>query len=176
MYIGFLLSTREFHNALLSRLGEYTAVIDFNNTVRQNIHNYFYNEALPTIVPMDCYLGAVVCYRVNQESMDQNVRSIILSIMADMQWVIHDYISTSIQGVLGRNVVRETEYYYTLDTRGRLMVYVPITEMAQHILGVVPVPEASVVYTCYTTLPMDKKLAFSQALSNINIPSSVSGF
>ncbi len=155
-----------------SRLGEYLNVIDLGKTVRQNVHNYFYNEQLPMMDPSDCYLGGIVVYRVNQNAMDQNVRSAILSTMADLQWVIHDYISTSIQAVMGLNVVRETEYYYTLDARGRLMVYVPINQMAQTVLGVVPVPEASVVYSCFATLPMQKKLVFSQAISDVSMPAT----
>lgn len=170
MYIGFLLSSREFYNAIHIRLEQYLNIVDIGKTVKQNVHNYFYSEMLPMTDPIDCYLGALVVYKVNQEVIPANVRSDILSIMADMQWVLHDYISINIQTIMGRDVTRETEYYYNLDQRGRLMVYVPISEMAKTLLGVSPVPEAAVVYSCYAFLPMAKKLVFSQAILQIDTP------
>lgn len=166
MYVGLLLNVHEFVNALQMRLADYLQVVDIAATVRQNVHSYFYNEMLALPSPTDVYLGAVVAYKVNQNTMDQAVRNNILSLMADMQWLIHDYISGSVQRHFGLDVVRETEYYYNLDTKGRLMVYVPLLPGQVH-FGVSASPESAVVYSCYNYLPMEKKLAFAKAMSNV---------
>ena len=166
MYIGMLLNVNEFVNALQMRLADYLHLIDLSATVRQNVHSYFYNELLPLTSPTDVYLGGVVSYKVNQNTIDQTTRNTILSLMADLQWLVHDYISSSVQRYFGLDVVRETEYYYNLDHKGRLMVYVPL--LPNHsLLGVAPAPEAAIVYSCYAFLPMAKKLAFAKAMSSV---------
>lgn len=146
-------------------MGEYMQYIDIANTIRANVHSYFYAEHLPTFVPVDTYLGAMVAYRVNQEALPQEIRSYILNKMADLQWVLHEYISSSIQAVLGTNVCRENEYYYMLDSNGRLMVYVPVDHVKMLQLGIHTVPEAAVVMSCYNTLPLEKRLAYSKAIA-----------
>ena len=163
-YVGLLLSVHEFVNALQMRLAGYEQIVDFAATVRQNVHSYFYNELLALPSPTDVYLGAVVAYKVNQNTIDQTARHSILSLMADMQWLVHDYISTSVQRHFGLDVVRETEYYYNLDTKGRLMVYVPLLA-TQSPIGVASFPEAAIVYSCYNFLPMEKKLAYAKAMA-----------
>ena len=165
MYIGVLLNVSDFNRTICTHMGEYMQYIDISNTIRANVHSYFYAEHLPTYVPIDTYLGGVVAYRVNQETLPPGVREYILNKMADLQWVLHDYISLSVQSILGVNVCKENEYYYVLDGNGRLMVYVPVDHVALLQLGVATIPEASVVMACYQTLPLQKRLAYSKAIA-----------
>lgn len=167
MYIGVLLSINDFRRTIESHLGQYLSLIDMGATVRCNLHNYFYCEQLPIHKPIDQYLGGMVVYNCNPEALPREIRNPIVSTMADLQWVLHDYISLSIQAILGINVVRENEYYYTLDQHGRLMVYVPLAPNSFASIGVSPVPEAAVVYSCFHTLPIEKRLAFAGAVSKL---------
>lgn len=167
MYIGALLSINDFRRTIEAHLHNYMQFIDIGSTIRCNLHNYFYCEQLPMHKPVDTYLGGMVVYSCNPDTIPPDIRNVIVSMMAELQWALHDYISLSIQAIVGTNVVRENEYYYNLDQHGRLMVYVPIDQYSLARIGVSPLPEAAVVFSCYHTLPMEKRIAFAGAISKI---------
>lgn len=174
-YVGFLLNVSFYVDTLTRRLGDLAVHVHMGETVRQMLHMYFYAENLPSMFPTDTYLGATVVYRTNQNTLPDSVRGAILTVMADSQWDLHDYINTSIQYPLTRSVPNEREYYYTVDgSNGRLMVYVPVTP--EMVPGVHTLPEAAIVYSCFNTLPMDKRMAYAPALAKLTVQPPVANF
>lgn len=161
LFIGFLLNIGFYADLVRRRLGHNLQYVNLGETVRQMLHMYFYAENLPTLHPHDTYLGATAVYSCNQNALSNEVRGAILTTLSETQWDLHDYINTAIQYPLTRNVANEREYYYTVDTTGKLMVYVPIpAEVRNTVHGL---PEAAIVMACFNTLPMEKRVAFGPA-------------
>lgn len=164
-YIGFLLNVNFYADILRNRIGEHLVYVNLPETIRQMLHMYFYAENLPSPLPADTYLGATAVYNQPQANIPNHVRAHILTVLSDTQWDLHDYINNAIQYALGINVAREREYYYRVDGGGHLMVYVPLNEGMK--CESTPLPESAVVYACFSTLPMDKRMAFGPAMVNM---------
>ncbi len=166
LFAGTLLNVVFYADHLRARLADYLGVVNVGETVRQMLHQYFYAENIPTLSPHDTYLGATAVYTVNQTTLSDQHRGAILTILADSQWNLHDYIHQSIAYPMGRNVANEREYYYTVDNQGRLMVYIPVGFEGE-VNAMAGMPEMAVVMACYQTLPEVKRLAFGPALAGM---------
>lgn len=165
-YIGFLLNINFYADILRNRLGHNLTYVNLPETIRQMLQMYFYAENLPSPLPYDTYLGATAVYNAAPATIPDINRAQILTVLSETQWDLHDYINNSIQTALGKNVAREREYYYRVDGGGRLMVYVPVQPGTAN--ESTPLPEAAVVYACFTTLPMEKRMAFGPAYAQMS--------
>lgn len=164
MFVGFILNITAYASTVSARLGENLKYVDLSETVRQMLQMYFYAEMLPSIKPTDTYLGAVAVYNVNQTTLPIETRGQILTVMSETQWDLHDYVNSAIQFALGSNVCRESEYYYRTGEMGKLLVYVPLEDCMN--TQVSALPEAAVVYSCFSTLPSAKRIAFGASIAN----------